>query len=131
MSHPYHHAISSAKQWGGQLEDYLAIHQWFDSTKAHVPDPRHRLILHNSFGIFLCEQVFGVTITNSAGKAVPVRVIAEQHIQEDFGGRIPTLQDCLKDTPIKPWMYRSARALSRELESPKQTVPLESSESDP
>jgi hypothetical protein len=28
-----------------------------DQTKAQVADCRHRLILHNSFGIFLCEQL--------------------------------------------------------------------------
>jgi hypothetical protein len=34
MAHPYHHALSSVKQWGGQVDDYLAIHNWFDESKA-------------------------------------------------------------------------------------------------
>jgi hypothetical protein len=52
----------------------------------------------------LCERIFGVVITNSEGRQVPVRYIAEQHVKEDLG-RIPTVQDWL--TQIKPqrWMY--------------------------
>lgn len=116
MAHPYHHSLSSSRKFGGVPEDYLVIHQWFDQTKAHIPDVRHRAVLHSSFGIFLCEQVFGATITNSRGKQVPVRLIGEQHVMEDCGGRIPTLQDWLQGLPIEPWMLQGARPLSRELE---------------
>jgi hypothetical protein len=28
MAHPYHHALSSLRRWGGRVEDYLPIHQW-------------------------------------------------------------------------------------------------------
>jgi hypothetical protein len=28
MAHSYHHAVSSARKWGGTAEDYLAIHAW-------------------------------------------------------------------------------------------------------
>lgn len=114
MSHPYYHAVSSARRFGGTPEDYLAVHQFFDQTKAHLADCRHRLVLHNSFGIFLAEQLFGVTITRASdGKPVPTRLIAEQHVLEDFGGRIPTLEECLRDTPIADWMSRGAKGLSR------------------
>ena len=117
MAHPYHHAISSARQFGGMPEDYQAIHDWFDSTKAHCADPRHRLILHNSYGIFLAEQVFGIGINNSAGRAVPVRLIGEQHVREDFGGHIPTLAEIIDLFPLQPWMSRASGQLSRELEA--------------
>ena len=30
MAHPYHHALSSVKKWGGTVDDYQAIHAWFD-----------------------------------------------------------------------------------------------------
>ena len=30
MGHCYHHALSSARKWGGVAEDYLPLHQWFD-----------------------------------------------------------------------------------------------------
>ena len=30
MGHCYHHALSSARKWGGAAEDYLPLHQWLD-----------------------------------------------------------------------------------------------------
>jgi len=82
---PIFHAMSSAKKFGGGPEDYIKIHNWFDHTKAHIADFRHRALLHNAWGIFICEQVFGESIVNSAGKTVPVRSIGEQHVIEDLG----------------------------------------------
>lgn len=117
MAHPYHHALSSVKKHGGKPEDYQAIHDWFDQTKAHLADARHRAILHSSFGIFLCEQVFGATLTNSDGKVVPVRVIGEQHVKEDMGGTIPTVQEWLGELPLRPWMAVGARGLRASLEA--------------
>lgn len=104
MGHPFHHAQSSAKRFGGKPEDYQAIHDWFDATKAHEPTFRHRALRHHSEGIFACEREFGTTITNSDGKQVPVRLIGEQHVREDFSGYIPTLHDWLKGIPYEPWM---------------------------
>jgi hypothetical protein len=104
MAHPCSHAESSARRFGGVAEDYIAIHNWFDATKELVADFRHRALRHHTQGIFECERVFGLTITNSDGKKVPVRVIAEQHIKEDFGGFIPTPQDWLKAIPRESWM---------------------------
>src|ERR1700761_4575829 len=106
---PYVHAKSSAARHGGVPEDYLKIHDWFDQTKAHVPDVRHRAILHTSLGIFLCEQVFGTNIQNSEGRLVSVRDIGEQHVMEDFGGVIPTVERFLNNMPIEEWMYGRAR----------------------
>jgi hypothetical protein len=40
MAHPWHHAVSSARRHGGAPEDYLAIHEWFDASKAHHGDFR-------------------------------------------------------------------------------------------
>ena len=59
MSNPLVHAERSARKWGGKAEDYLAIHRWFDATASHLTDNRHRMVLHNGFGIALAEQVFG------------------------------------------------------------------------
>lgn len=113
MAHPHFHARSSARKFGGEPNDYLHIHQFFDQTKAHLADSRHRLVLHNSFGIFLCEQVHGVTFTRkSDGKEMPTRLIGEQHVLEDFG-RIPTLEECLHTTAIEPWMSKGALKLSQ------------------
>lgn len=92
MAHPYHHAISSEKQYGGSLYDYLAIHSWFDASKAHFADFRHRALRHHSLGVEMVEQVFNQTkiahdglLTNSSNREVAIRQIGAQHVREDCG----------------------------------------------
>jgi len=109
MAHPHHHAMSSVRKWGGRVEDYQPIHGWFDEHKAHFADFRYRAMRHHSAGIFECERTFGVTITNSAGRVVPVRLVGEQHCLEDFG-RIPTLADWFRCLRPEPWMSPNIRA---------------------
>lgn len=78
-----------------------------DSTKGAFADNRHRAITHNAWYIAPngpLELCFGVTLENSDGRQVPVRSVAEQHILEDFGGFIPTLQDFLMAMEYQPWM---------------------------
>lgn len=120
MANPWHHAVSSARRHGGVPEDYLAIHQWFDASKAHLPDFRHRALRHHSEGIFECERQFGPTVQNADGRHVPTRWIGEQHVQEDLGC-IPTLADWLMKIAPEPWMNRSRR-LSVELEGGEDGV---------
>lgn len=104
MAHAFHHAQSSARRHGGKPEDYIALHDWFDATKEMFADFRHRALRHHSHGIFEAERVFGHTIVNAEGKPVPVRILGEQHIMEDFSGFIPTVQDWLKHLSKEPWM---------------------------
>jgi len=109
MAHPYHHAISSAKKWGGTAEDYLALHQWFDvDSKMITADFRHRALRHHSEGIIMLERLHGVTITISTGRVVPVRLIGEQHVKEDLGF-IPSFVDWVRCIRPEPWMGRAAR----------------------
>lgn len=120
MSHPLFHAISSKKKHGGTVEDYIKIHNWFDETKAHFPDMRHRSLRHHSEGIFWLEQQFGTYITNSDGKMIPVRAIGEQHVMEDVGF-IPTIADYLKEMNQAGWMYKpgEGRKLMRDIADEK------------
>ena len=118
MAHSYIHAKSSAKKFGGHPADYLAIHDFLDSSKAAYADFRHRALLHNTFGIFICEKIFGHVVVNSEGKEVPVRVIAEQHVREDHNGKIPTPQEWLQGIPMEAWMNPSPayqRALNESI----------------
>jgi hypothetical protein len=103
MAKPIIHARNSARRWGGEPEDYLPIHEKMDSTKAVCAEVTHRCVFHSAFGIFLIEELFGRTLTNSAGREVHVRDVAEQHVLEDLGF-IPSLNDWLKEMPIQPWM---------------------------
>jgi len=145
IANPYHHAVSSQRKWGGTVEDYLPIHHWFDESKAFHADFRHRAMRHHAEGIFLCETIFGTTITLSTcskcgkpkdehweygdenlhvfvEKKIPVRWIGEQHVQEDMGF-IPPVTMWLERIAAEPWMNRS-RKLSRELEQ-DQSPPRE------
>ncbi len=100
---PIIHAKNSANKHGGTWEDYIEIHNFIDSSKVSLGDLRHRALLHNTFGCFLVEKVFGLTITNSDGKRISTREIAENHVVEDMGF-IPTVENWLESMPILPWM---------------------------
>ena len=76
-----------------------------DSSKLILADFRHRALLHHAEGCWHAERLFGVTMTNSAGRVVPVRAIAEQHIVEDLG-RIPSFADWVRCIRPEPWMGR-------------------------
>ncbi|QJD50870.1 hypothetical protein KNV00_gp149 [Streptomyces phage Bmoc] len=108
MSNSFYHARSSARKWGGEPEDYIAIHEWIDASKAHFGDARHRALRHHTEGCWEAERVFGLTITVKKRRSgvevrVPVREIAEQHVFEDLG-YIPSLADWLKNMQLKEWM---------------------------
>lgn len=65
MAHCYYHALSSVRKWGGTVDDYLPLHQWFDQSKAILADPRHRALRHHAEGIFMLETLFGETLVNA------------------------------------------------------------------
>ncbi len=48
MAHPYHHALSSVKKWGGTVDCYMAVHTWFDQSKEITADFRHRALRHHA-----------------------------------------------------------------------------------
>ena len=118
MANCYHHSLSSVKKYKGTIEDYIKIHMWFDESKSHYANVRHRAHRHHSFGIWQCEQEFGTAIKNSIGIMVPVRFIGEQHVMEDLGF-IPSLQDWLSLVEMQPWMMR-AGPLSHEMKLEEQ-----------
>ena len=105
MANCYHHAVSSVKKWGGSPEDYQPIHDWFDESKKIMADFRHRALRHHAEGCFACGEKFGTTITNSDGRKVPVRLIAERHIIEDLGF-IPSMIDWFKHIVPQKFMMK-------------------------
>ena len=105
MANCYTHSISCAQKFKGKWEDYIDIHKWFDESKSHVADFRHRALRHHSYGIWLSEAQFGTIITNSDGIVGPVRLIGELHVTEDLG-RIPSVVDWLRNLQPEPWMCR-------------------------
>ncbi len=107
---PYKHAESSVKKWGGLPTDYVKLHDWFDETKQYTGNWTHRALRHHSAGIQWAVEKFGHAIVNGKGQAVPVKMLAEQHIEEDCGF-IPTPQDWLEGLSKNPekWMLTVAK----------------------
>jgi len=104
MGNALFHAESSAIRFGGIAEDYLRIHKFLDQSKLYIPDWRHRCLLHNNFGIALCEQFFGDLHTRASDQTkVCTRTVVEQHILEDLRC-IPTVEIMLHEMPLRPWM---------------------------
>ena len=112
MAHPYHHALSSVRLWGGTVEHYLHLHAWFDESKSIIADFRHRALRHHAEGIFMLERIFGTTLELPGGRIIPVRWVGEQHVREDLG-RIPSYADWVRAVRPEPWMGR-ATTLSLE-----------------
>ena len=132
MAHAYYHAKSSARKHGGTWEDYLELHAWMDHTKGYLPDNRHRMLLHNAWGIFLGEQIFGPIWTcKSNSRQVPTRTILEQHVLEDLK-YIPTLEQAFANVPLEDWLSRNALPLSRQEEKDAHVhVTIEPTSTDP
>ena len=112
MAHPLLHAKSSVKKFGGKVEDYIHIHNWFDETKSWIAHSYHRAFRHHSEGIFECEKVFGESFINSDDKVVYTRYVGEQHVKEDCNGRIPSAKEwieafCSGDAPT--WMTKTLK----------------------
>ncbi|MGH7117737.1 MAG: DUF6915 family protein [Acetobacteraceae bacterium] len=119
MAHSYHHAVSSVRKFGGVPANYQPIHDWLVSSKRIIADFRHRALHHHAEGCFAAERLFGLTITNSDGRQVPVRLIAEQHIQEDLGW-IPSFADWVRCIRPESWMGRVGTRLDG-IDAPQHT----------
>lgn len=113
MAHPQIHAENSAKRFGGKPEDYIAIHEWFDETKAWCPTMAHRAMRHHSEGIFECAKVFGESFKNSDNKTVYTRYVGEQHVIEDLKF-IPTANDWLSCMDLDLWMMARSKKIENK-----------------
>jgi hypothetical protein len=126
MSKPWIHSKNSARKFGGKPEDYLAIHNFMDSSKGAIGDNRHRALTHNSWFVSAdgpLERIFGVVIKNSDNKEVSVRDIGEQHILEDFGMKfIPTAQDYLQEMEFKSWMNNGKTGVPSSFQRIENTI---------
>ena len=99
----WYHAVSASKKWGGEPDDYIKIEEFIDSSKKIIGDVRHRSVYHHTEGVWLCQELFGRVITTSAGRLVPVRLVAERHILEDLGW-LPSPADYIKNMALNLWM---------------------------
>lgn len=131
MANPIVHSESSVHHFGGEVNDYLAIHEKMDCSKGWIADNRHRVLTHTMFWIKeVMVPLFGSYITNSEGKKVSVKDICERHILEDFKMKfIPTPQDFIQEMEMKGWMQNgngicpSAEKLYTKKEESKVRIP--------
>lgn len=100
---PHLHARASVRKYGGKPEDYIKIHEEFDSSKIAHASMKHRCIFHSAFGCYLIARIYGDYIVNSDGHQVSVRDIAEDHIMQDLGF-IPSLDRWLSAMSMETWM---------------------------
>jgi hypothetical protein len=91
--------------WGGDADTYEEVIAFFDQTAALSPDPRHLWFLHNSFGIFLAEDILGYCVTTPSGRDVPVREIGEHLVQARMHGHIPSVHQFCDAVRLEPWMF--------------------------
>jgi hypothetical protein len=114
---PWHHAVSSAAKFGGNPEDYINIHEWFDETKSYTGDWTHRVLRHHAAGVQWCIEKFGQIIPLGNQRFVPVKLVAELHIEEDCGF-IPTVAHWLGALRQKPekWMLSAKKTCTKELQ---------------
>ena len=54
MANPLIHSKSSVKRWGGDVLDYIKIHELLDSPKATMNNNTSRMLTHN---IWFCYQI--------------------------------------------------------------------------
>lgn len=95
------HCHKSVEKYGGKEEDYVFIHQWFFQLKNHYNDDKVRIILYHSLGCYFAEQCLGTLFTNSSGKKVSTRDVAEQHIINELG-TLPSVQQALEPYVLAP-----------------------------
>jgi hypothetical protein len=91
------HSLLSQRKFGGQPSDYLPLHKFIDSGKLFYYNNKHRLLLHNLYGVELCTELFGDCLINSDNTTILTRDIAAEHCKEDLNGYVPTLEDWFKD----------------------------------
>jgi len=114
---PLQHARITAHSYGGGWQDWIAIHDWIDRSKAIFPSMQHRMLLHSDFGEWLAVRIHGEAIGSKDGTVIPTRDLFRDHQVEDLG-RVVTLAEWLHEINADYWTRR--RKPPRQLEQIKE-----------
>ena len=101
-----------AARWGGVPDDYLELIGFFDKPCEFAPDnpDAAALITHNSFGIFIAEELLGtvITLTETRDSRRFPQIISTRSTAEDLVyariGSIPPAGNLAAHTRLKLWM---------------------------
>lgn len=111
---PLQHAQISQKTHGGKWEEYIALHNFLDSSKATCAHFKHRFMLHHIEGVELGVKIFGQDLVNSANQTIGIRRVLTEHLIEDVG-RIVAVEDWARDLlPRKADSFYQFLAKKRE-----------------
>lgn len=131
------HSENSAKEFGGEPEDYYTIHQFIDSASDHYPEFGSLAILHSSYGVTIVEKVFGRYLTLDRDKLprlISVKEVALKHIRDELGC-VPSVQDWVSSIQSEPWSKKVepktvTSSKPKKTSSKKPKSPLSSEELD-
>jgi hypothetical protein len=95
------------QRYGGNTLDYAPLVSFFEEPALYTQsDPRSLWVLHNSFGTYLAEQLFGKVITLSSGRLMPTRQLAEDLVKARLGF-IPSAAAIASRVRLRNWMVGS------------------------
>ncbi len=92
------HSTLSVRKFGGIEKDYYEVHKFMDSSKLFYYHVKHRLLLHNLYGIEIAIMKFGDTLKTSDGQTLLIRDITAEHCKEDLSGKVPSLNEWLVES---------------------------------
>ena len=99
---PLQHARITAHRYGGEWQDWIALHDWIDRSKMIFPSMQHRMFLHSDFGEWLTLQA---SIAAADGTVVATRDLFRDHQVEDVGRVVP-LAEWLREIDAEYWQRR-------------------------
>jgi hypothetical protein len=114
---PLQHARITAHRYGGEWQDWIAIHDWIDRSKVIFPSMQHRMFIHSDFGEWLTVKIHGEAIGANDGTVISTRDLFSDHQVEDLG-RVVTLAEWLHEVDADYWTRR--RKPPRHLEQVKE-----------
>ena len=76
---PLQHARITAHRYGGKWQDWIAIHDWIERSKAIFPSMQHRVLLHSDFGEWLAVRIHSEAIESEDGIVISTYDLFRDH----------------------------------------------------
>lgn len=120
-----------AARWGGLADHYRALIAFFDKPCEFAPESPEAAdpITHNSFGIYLAEELLGTTIalTDKGNLQPPAQLISTRSAAEDLVyariGSIPPAGNLAAHTHLKLWMCGAKVQIALKARPTRKRIP--------